>query len=91
MHDDVPASVPPVDPDLKESVTRLYRALERLDADSRVLFVLRHVEEIELTELSSMVGLSLSTVKRRLAQAERRFEALARHDPLLCSYLEGKR
>jgi RNA polymerase sigma-70 factor, ECF subfamily len=77
------------DPELRDSVMRVYRALERLDASSRVLFVLRHVEELELTELAAALDVSLSTAKRRLAQAERRFEAIARNDPVLCRYLEG--
>ena len=83
-------SVESVNPEVKEGVARLYVALERLDASSRVLFVLRHVEELELTELAQALNLSVSTVKRRLAQAERRFEAIARRDPTLRVYLEGK-
>jgi RNA polymerase sigma-70 factor, ECF subfamily len=82
-------AVPAVDPDVKDSVARLYRALERMDADSRVLFVLRHVEELELAQLAETLELSIATVKRRLAQAEKRFEAIARSDPMLRTYLEG--
>lgn len=89
LDDGALSSVSP-DPELRESVQRLYHALERLDASSRVLFVLRHVEELELTELARATDASLSTVKRRLSQAERRFEAIARNDPVLCRYLEGK-
>lgn len=89
--EDVPLAVDMVDPELRDGVARLYRALERLDASARVVFVLRHVEELELTELALAMKLSVSTVKRRLALAERRFDAIARNDPVLRSYLEGRR
>jgi len=73
----------PHDPVLADSVRRLYRALDRLEPEGRVLFVLRRVEGHELPELAEATGLSLSTVKRRLARAEARFEALCKADPVL--------
>ncbi len=78
---------PAHDPVAREGVRRLYRALDRLDAGSRVLFVLRHVEQLELTELAQAEGCSLATVKRRLARADQRFEAIAAQDPVLRSFL----
>ncbi len=83
---DVPAP-PSHDPIAREGIRRLYRALDRLDAGSRVLFVLRHVEELELTELAKAEGCSLATVKRRLARADQRFESIAAGDPLLRTFL----
>ena len=50
---------------------------------SRLLFVLRHVEGLELTELAEVVGCSLATVKRRLSRADQRFRAITRNDPVL--------
>lgn len=79
------------DPLGREGLWRLHRALGRLDASSRVLFVLRHVEELELTEIAELEGVSLSTIKRRLARAERAFEAMAQADPVLRDYLERSR
>jgi RNA polymerase sigma-70 factor, ECF subfamily len=81
------AAAPGHDPIAREGVRRLYLALDRLDAASRVLFVLRHVEELELTELAKADACSLATVKRRLARAEQRFEAIAAGDPVLRSFL----
>jgi RNA polymerase sigma-70 factor (ECF subfamily) len=78
------------DPVAREGVEHLYKALDRLDAGSRVLFVLRHVEELELTELARADGCSLATVKRRLARAEQRFEAIAAGDPSLSSFLRRR-
>jgi RNA polymerase sigma-70 factor, ECF subfamily len=71
----------------REGVRHLNRALEQLDPSSRVLFVLRHVEELELTEIARAERVSLATLKRRLAKAERRFEAIAERDPVLRDYL----
>lgn len=88
--EEAPPLVETVNPEAREGVTRLYRALERLDASTRVVFVLRHVEGRELTELADALGTSLSTVKRRLARAEARFEAIARNDAVLRAYLEGE-
>jgi RNA polymerase sigma-70 factor (ECF subfamily) len=75
------------DPVAREGVRHLNRALERLDPSSRVLFVLRHVEELELSEIARAERVSLATLKRRLARAERRFEAIAERDPVLRDYL----
>ena len=84
------AVAPAHDPVAREGIRRVYRALDRLDASSRVLFVLRHVEQLELTELAKAEGCSLATVKRRLAKAEQRFEAIAAGDPALCSFLRRR-
>jgi RNA polymerase sigma-70 factor (ECF subfamily) len=79
---------PAHDPVAVDRVRRVYQALERLDAASRVLFVLRHIEQLELTELAEANGCSLATIKRRLLRAEKRFEAIVRNDPELCDFLE---
>jgi RNA polymerase sigma-70 factor, ECF subfamily len=81
---------PPHDAALAECVQHLYRALDRLDSHSRVLFVLRHVEGLELTEIAAAEGCSLATVKRRLARVDARFEAIAAGDPVLSERLGPK-
>jgi RNA polymerase sigma-70 factor (ECF subfamily) len=83
-----PLTSPAHDPVVADRLRRVYRALERLDAPSRVLFVLRHVEQFELTELAAASQCSLATVKRRLSRAEKRFEAMMRGDPELRLFLE---
>jgi len=75
------------DPVAREGIRHLNCALEQLDPSSRVLFVLRHVEQLELSEIARAEGVSLATLKRRLARAERRFEAIAERDPVLRDYL----
>ena len=60
-----------------------FRALDQLDSLSRAAFVLRHVEGYELEETARLCGCSLATIKRRLARAEKRFQALSRGDAVL--------
>lgn len=71
------------DPETTERVKHLYQVLDALDSDSRVAFVARHVEGFELAEAAQMCGCSLATYKRRLARADKRFEALSRGDSVL--------
>lgn len=82
-------SIPPDDVVARQRVRHLCGALDRLDADSRSLFVLRHVEGLELTEIAAACECSVPTVKRRLARVARRFDALVRSDPVLRDFLEG--
>jgi len=76
------------DPAEREQIEAIYRVLDRLDANNRILFVLRYVEGWELTDLAHAQNCSLATVKRRLTKANKRFRAIASREPALCDYLE---
>jgi RNA polymerase sigma-70 factor (ECF subfamily) len=54
----------------RRAVSRLFAILDELDTDSRLAFALRHIEEMELTDVASALGISLATVKRRLTKVE---------------------
>jgi RNA polymerase sigma-70 factor (ECF subfamily) len=71
----------------REALGRLYRVLDRVGTEKRLVFVLRYVEGLELLELSVILGCSLATTKRRVADAARRVTLLAAVDPLLASYV----
>jgi RNA polymerase sigma-70 factor, ECF subfamily len=71
------------DPECAERVSHIYAVLDQLDSDSRLCFVARHVEGYGLAEAAELCNCSLATYKRRLARAEKRFEALSRGDPVL--------
>ena len=88
-----PPDVPAADTDLdsREAVVRLYRILDRQDSVDRTVFVLRHLEGLELVEVSRALGISLATTKRRLARAWRRIVAGARHDGALVSFMDELR
>jgi len=74
----------------REALRRLYRLLERIDTRQRLLFVLRYIEGMELAELSAILGCSLATTKRRLADAASRVCRLASSDAVLAPYLTRK-
>ncbi len=82
------APVTDCDPAVRDAYARTYALLERLGDEDRVVFVLRHVEGLELTEVAEACGVSLATIKRRLARADSRFAAAAAHDPALRAWLE---
>jgi RNA polymerase sigma-70 factor (ECF subfamily) len=74
----------------REAVLRLYRLLDRISDERRAVFVLRFVEGLELAELSEVLGCSLATTKRRVADAAKRVNTLAASDPVLAPYLQGQ-
>lgn len=75
-------------PEVLEALRATYRILDAMPTEERILFALRYVEGLELTELASVSNTSLATVKRRLSRAEQRFAALARRDPALRDWVE---
>jgi RNA polymerase sigma-70 factor (ECF subfamily) len=48
----------------------LYRAARRLPEEERLALVLQRVEGLELDAIAEQLGLSVATVKRRIARAE---------------------
>ncbi|HEV8246414.1 MAG TPA: sigma-70 region 4 domain-containing protein, partial [Polyangiaceae bacterium] len=56
----------------------VYSLLENLPAEERIALVLRRVESMEIAQIAEYMGLSISTVKRRLASAEGRLERARR-------------
>jgi RNA polymerase sigma-70 factor (ECF subfamily) len=76
-----------VDLDAREALRRLYRVLDRLGRDERTAFTLRYFEGMDLEEVASAMGLSLTTAKRRLAHAFVRVTAHAQRDAGLVEYL----
>jgi RNA polymerase sigma-70 factor (ECF subfamily) len=83
----------PVDPHpghhAREILRAVHGVLARMPVDERIAFALRHLDGMELTELARACGVSLSSVKRRLARAEARFQALARDVAAVAEYLQG--
>lgn len=81
-------SIEGVNPELAEAYRRTYALLDRLPASERVAFALRYIEGLELTDVAEVCDASLSTIKRRLARAERRFSSAAQRDDVLRAWLE---
>jgi len=78
----------PRDDDAREALRRLYAILDDFDAQSRLAFVLRHIEGLELTEVAVGLGLSLATTKRRLAKVVARISSKVAQDLVLRAYLD---
>ena len=73
---DVPdASIPGVDPATVQLLRKFYRVLDRLGAEDRTIFVLRHIQEMTLEEVAELTELSLATVKRRLQKSSQKVTA----------------
>ena len=66
-----------------EAVRATYRVLDTLPDDERMAFSLRFISEMQLTEVAAACRVSLATVKRRLARAEKRFVEAAKDHPSL--------
>lgn len=75
--------------DVLEAARCVYAVLARMPDDERIPLALRALEGMELTELADACGMSLSTLRRRLTRAERRFQKLARDYEALKPWIEG--
>lgn len=59
----------------KERVSQVWRAVKRLSERQRTVFMLRFVEEMELSQIAEATGLSEGTVKAHLSRALGRVRA----------------
>ena len=60
---------PSSDPQERELIAEVYRALDRMPPRQRVPWVLRHVEGQSLEEVARLCECSLATIKRRIGTA----------------------
>jgi len=68
----------------RETLARIQQLLDGMKDKHRAVFVLRHVEGMELLEIAGGLGISLATVKRYLVKAMRIIErATTRDDELV--------
>lgn len=56
--------------DLVLEARAIHEALDRLPIEERAALVLRRLEGLSLADVASMLGVSLATAKRRIANAE---------------------
>jgi RNA polymerase sigma-70 factor, ECF subfamily len=59
----------------REQVEHVWQAVKGLSERQRTVFLLRHVEEMELSEIARTTGLSEGTVKAHLSRALARVRA----------------
>jgi RNA polymerase sigma-70 factor (ECF subfamily) len=75
------ALAPSAPADVVAELARIYAVVDRLSAQARLTLVLRRVEGHSLPEIAALLDCSLSTVKRRLAEAERLLAAYQQAQP----------
>lgn len=78
------------DPELREAAQAVYRVLDRLPVDERIPLALRLLEGMELEATAAACGMSVATVRRRLARAEDRFYRLAREHEALAPWIAAR-
>lgn len=89
-HEKLPEHPAPVAaPEIDEAVRCTYCVLRKLPADERIAFALRFVDGMQVAEVAAACRVSVATIKRRLARAEKRFTTIARTLPALSEWLEG--
>jgi DNA-directed RNA polymerase specialized sigma24 family protein len=76
-----------MDPEAREVIVHLYRIIDRLRLKDRTIYVLRYIEGLEQAEIADLVGISVSTVRRRLDRLTKRVNTLMSGDPVLAPYL----
>ena len=77
-------------PELQEAARAVYEIFDRIPVDERIPFALRMVDDLDLEATADACGISLATVRRRLAKAQRRFFKLARQYEALVPWLETR-
>ena len=75
-----------LDAEARQALGRLYRVLDRMGSEERLIFALRHIEGKKLEEIADSLGVSLATVKRKLKRAAEWVSAEVERDPLLAAY-----
>jgi RNA polymerase sigma-70 factor (ECF subfamily) len=78
------------DPTLREALRATYKLLDLLPPVERIVFSLRFIEGMELTEVAAACDISLATTKRRLSRAQQRFSKLASRHPVLSEWLKDR-
>lgn len=81
--------IPPADFEAREAIAGMRAMLDRVDPKDREVFVLRHVEGLELTEVAETLDMSVATVKRRLARIAGRVNTKGKNDQRLVEYVKG--
>jgi RNA polymerase sigma-70 factor, ECF subfamily len=65
------------------------KILDSMPSDEQVVFSLRYLEGMDLTEIAKSFNYSVRTAKRKLAASEIRFKKLAKAEPLIMKKMES--
>jgi RNA polymerase sigma-70 factor, ECF subfamily len=78
------------DPRAKAALHQLSQILKTLNTEDHLAFVLCALEGMKLEEAAASLGISVSSVKRRLRAATETLEKRVQQNPLLADYLHDK-
>jgi DNA-directed RNA polymerase specialized sigma24 family protein len=67
---------------VRADLSRIYASLHGMHHEARTALVLHRVEGMSLPEAAQTMGISLSTIKRRIQSAERVLHNAAREEAL---------
>jgi RNA polymerase sigma-70 factor (ECF subfamily) len=76
-----------MDPETRQAIVHLYRVIDRLNLMDRTIYILRYIEGLEQAQISETLGVSLSTVRRRLERLAKRVNHMMSADPVLAEYV----
>lgn len=77
----------PCDDENREALSRLYAVLHRCSHEERMSFMFKNVEGMELSEVADTLGISVATVKRRLAKVHERLTRAVGDDAQMAAAL----
>jgi RNA polymerase sigma-70 factor (ECF subfamily) len=88
-HDEIPEPAVELSEPDADLVSNVRGILDDLPSEERIALVLHRIEGLSLQDAAVASGMSLSTLKRRLAKGEARFMARAKQHPSLIGILRG--
>jgi len=77
----------PAPHEARQTLSGVYRCMATLRPDDRIAFTLHVLHEMTLPQAADACGVSLATVKRRIARGRREFLTAAKQDPALIDRL----
>lgn len=81
-----PAAAIAADVAARDALRRLCAILAAAGPEERVLFILRHIENLNLSAIATASGRTVPSVKKRAARATRRLGLKMQRDPALAEY-----
>jgi RNA polymerase sigma-70 factor (ECF subfamily) len=87
----MPSMTTEMDPENRQAILHLYRVIDRLSVTDRTIYVLRYIEGLEQAQISETLGISVSTVRRRLERLSKRVTHMMSADPVLAEFVASAR
>ncbi|MBN2801777.1 MAG: RNA polymerase sigma factor [Deltaproteobacteria bacterium] len=72
----------------REALIILYRLLDELSADERIVFALRFIDGRGFIEMTEICNVSRATLNRRLDRAQAKFLDMAKGEPVLADWIK---